>query len=375
LQAACFTFTALQALLELCRFRNRHPAFHGRVFVDDETAPHELHVRWYSGSSHMAVLWANLETHDFSITHTPYPEEASADARAGAPAATSVDVAAPTAAAGMIAAAFGASVGDGVAAAAGVSRSQDLASIFSIDALDPDARAAVRKQMAEAALQELDSRDFNSRVRWSGSAAAAEELFSEMLGSADHDDFLEARKEARKLPAAAPQAMEGQGVQQTDCNAAVDRSSSSSSNGSNGNGGGGHAGNGQSSGSKGRVAKKGRVPVGAGVSAGAGQLQGFRDVLLAAAGGESNSYNGCNTSASESETDDGSGAEVNAQEALAVTASVVAAGDAMEAEGAVKEGNGNGIGSGGGQHGVLQQLDLSYGWQQPDQRCEAAIGG
>jgi hypothetical protein len=328
----------------------------------------------------MAVLWANLETHDFSITHTPYPEAAAS--AAAAPAASSdaaVDAAAPTAAAGMIAAAFGASVGDGVAAAAGVS-SQDLASVFSIDALDEDARAAMRKQMAEAALQELDNRDFNSKVRWSGSAAAAEELFSEMLGSADHYDFLEARKEARKLPAAAAAAMEGQGAQQTDGNAAADSNgSSSSSNGSNGNGGNGHAENGQnSSGSKVRVAKRGRVPVAAGVSAGTGQLQGFRDVLMAAAGDGNDSYNGCSTSASESETDEGSGTEVNEPEPDAATASDVAVGGAMEAEGAVKEGNGNGNGNGGGgggKHGVLQQLDLSYGWKQPDQRFEAATGG
>jgi hypothetical protein len=33
---------ALQALLKLCRFRNYHPAFKGRVFVDDSTPPHLL---------------------------------------------------------------------------------------------------------------------------------------------------------------------------------------------------------------------------------------------------------------------------------------------------------------------------------------------
>jgi hypothetical protein len=33
---------ALQALLKLCRFRNYHPAFKGRVFVDDSTPTHSL---------------------------------------------------------------------------------------------------------------------------------------------------------------------------------------------------------------------------------------------------------------------------------------------------------------------------------------------
>jgi hypothetical protein len=32
----------LQALLKLCRFRNYHPAFKGRVFVDDSTPPYLL---------------------------------------------------------------------------------------------------------------------------------------------------------------------------------------------------------------------------------------------------------------------------------------------------------------------------------------------
>ncbi|WIA13184.1 hypothetical protein OEZ85_006776 [Tetradesmus obliquus] len=41
--ACCLQRPVVQALLELCRFRNRHPAFTGRVFVDDATPPHELH--------------------------------------------------------------------------------------------------------------------------------------------------------------------------------------------------------------------------------------------------------------------------------------------------------------------------------------------
>lgn len=384
--AAC---CALQALLKLCRFRNRHPAFTGLVFVDDATPPHELHVRWYSGSKHMAVLWADLQTLEFSISHTPYQEDEAAaqgvkDASTSAAAAdAALDAAAPNAAAGAIAAAFSASFGEGTAAAAGVS-SQDLASVFNIDALDEETRAAVRRQMVDAALQEMDSSCIRDKVQSAGSAAAAEELFNEVLGSANSVDFLEARKDARRLPASAAAIGQTDGQQEAQKQngaAAGNNGNNSNSNGSsNGNGGDARAGsNGQivgssSRGSSGRVAKRTRVPVAAGVSSGAGQLW--------AAGGGDDRYNGYNTSASESETDEGSASDVEEPEidaapaADAAAASDVAAGDAVEAVGGAKAaGNGNGNGNGRSKHGVLQQLDLSYGWRQPDERCEAATGG
>ncbi|KAF6253876.1 hypothetical protein COO60DRAFT_372189 [Scenedesmus sp. NREL 46B-D3] len=362
----CLKRPVVQALIELCRFRNSHPAFQGRVFVDDATEPHELHVRWYSGSSHMAVLWADLETHEFSITHTPYPVEAALEAPASSAADAAVDAAAPTAAAGAIASAFGAAVGDGAAAAAGVG-TDDMASVFSIDALDEESRAAVRKQMADAALQELDSDGYNEKIKWSGSAAEAEELFSDMLGAADSVEFLEARKEARRMPESA-----GAGqADGRDGGASGRDGSSSNGNGANGNGANGGATNGRNgSGSKGsRVAKQARVPVAAGVAAGAEGMQGYREVLKASAG----RYDAYNTSASE--TDEGSASEAEeaapaaAAAAGAASPSDVAVGDAVEAAGVKGDGNGR------EKHSVLEKLDLSFGWRQPDERCEAASGG
>jgi hypothetical protein len=226
--------------------------------------------------------------------------------------------------------------------------------------------------MADAALQELDS-GFTDKMAWSGSAAAAEELFSEMLGAADSQEFLEARKEARRMPDLDPAAGMGQ------MGGAVGNGNGSNSDGSSNSRGSGSAANdssgSSSSGSKGsRMAKQARVPVAASVAAGAEQQRGYRDVLLAAAGG---SYNGYNTSPSESETDEGSASEVSDSEvesgpdSAAQSVAVEAAGNVMEAAGVKGEGNGNGR----GKHGVLERLDLSFGWEQPDDRCEAATGG
>jgi hypothetical protein len=123
------------------------------------------------------------------------------------------------------------------------------------------------------------------------------------------------------------------------------------------------------------VAKQARVPVAASVAAGGEQQQGYRKVLLAAAAG--GGYTGHDTSASESETDEGSASEVSDLEADSgpetAAAPSVAAGDSLEAAGVKGEGDGNGNGK--GRHGVLERLDLSFGWQQPDDRCEAAAAG
>jgi hypothetical protein len=62
----------LQALLELCRFRNEHPAFKGRVYVDDSSPASQLRITWHYKGVHKAVLHADVATHEFSISHTPY---------------------------------------------------------------------------------------------------------------------------------------------------------------------------------------------------------------------------------------------------------------------------------------------------------------
>ncbi|WIA16714.1 hypothetical protein OEZ85_013369 [Tetradesmus obliquus] len=62
----------VQALLELCRFRNEHPAFKGRVYVDDSGPASLLKVTWDYKGLHKAVLVADVASHAFSISHTPY---------------------------------------------------------------------------------------------------------------------------------------------------------------------------------------------------------------------------------------------------------------------------------------------------------------
>ncbi|KAK9837666.1 hypothetical protein WJX74_002520 [Apatococcus lobatus] len=49
----------VQALLELCRFRNSHPAFNGETHVNDEVEDHLLEVSWRNGE-HKATLYADL---------------------------------------------------------------------------------------------------------------------------------------------------------------------------------------------------------------------------------------------------------------------------------------------------------------------------
>jgi hypothetical protein len=62
----------LQALLELCRFRNEHPAFKGRMYVDDSGPASQLRITWDYKGTHKAVLHADVDSHEFSIRHTPY---------------------------------------------------------------------------------------------------------------------------------------------------------------------------------------------------------------------------------------------------------------------------------------------------------------
>ena len=72
----------------MCRFRNSHPAFKGRIYIDDSTPPHELLLRWYFGHGHVAELKADMKTYDFTISHTPYDSVDSAH-----PSPYSVDMA------------------------------------------------------------------------------------------------------------------------------------------------------------------------------------------------------------------------------------------------------------------------------------------
>lgn len=116
----------MQALLQLCRFRNTHPAFRGRVFIDDSSPDHELHVRWYNGTNHLAVLRVNFQTQDFQIIHTPYEQQELPAAVAAVDASTGSDVS---------------------------PYSLEVASFSSIDAADTETRMKYRHQMAEAALQ------------------------------------------------------------------------------------------------------------------------------------------------------------------------------------------------------------------------------
>lgn len=111
--------------MQLCRFRNTHPAFRGRVYIDDSTPKHQLHARWYSGTQHLAVLRVDFQTQDFTITHTPYDEEALPDHVAALDASTSADRS---------------------------PYSLELESVSSLDGMDTDSRMTYRHQMAELAL-------------------------------------------------------------------------------------------------------------------------------------------------------------------------------------------------------------------------------
>jgi sucrose phosphorylase len=59
----------VQALLELCRFRNQHPAFDGEMAVDDDVPDHVLGVTWQKDDE-LCRLTVNFETKAFEIKHT-----------------------------------------------------------------------------------------------------------------------------------------------------------------------------------------------------------------------------------------------------------------------------------------------------------------
>eukprot|EP00878_Enallax_costatus_P004272 GHUV01004502.1.p1 GENE.GHUV01004502.1~~GHUV01004502.1.p1 ORF type:complete len:701 (+),score=187.09 GHUV01004502.1:79-2181(+) len=122
----------VQALLQLCRFRNTHPAFRGRVYIDDSTPEHQLHVRWYNGTRHLAVLRADFQTRSFTITHTPFDQDALPDHVAALDASTSADRS---------------------------PYSLEVEAFSTLDAMDTDTRMRYRHQMAEAALAAADEAD------------------------------------------------------------------------------------------------------------------------------------------------------------------------------------------------------------------------
>lgn len=59
----------VQALLDLCRFRNSHPAFEGQMIVDPTTEDHVLTVRWIK-DEHSATLVADMQEMSFCIHYT-----------------------------------------------------------------------------------------------------------------------------------------------------------------------------------------------------------------------------------------------------------------------------------------------------------------
>jgi hypothetical protein len=59
----------VQALLDLCRFRNQHPAFQGQITIFDDVPMHVLKVRWANGKEH-ATLTADLQTRSFDLRYT-----------------------------------------------------------------------------------------------------------------------------------------------------------------------------------------------------------------------------------------------------------------------------------------------------------------
>lgn len=59
----------VQALLELCRFRNQHPAFNGEMKIDGDAPDHVLVVTWQKDDE-ICRLTADFKTKDFEIKHT-----------------------------------------------------------------------------------------------------------------------------------------------------------------------------------------------------------------------------------------------------------------------------------------------------------------
>lgn len=59
----------VQTLLELCRFRNQHPAFRGRMHVEDDVPKHVLVVTWRNGEAR-ATLTVDFQTKAYNIAHT-----------------------------------------------------------------------------------------------------------------------------------------------------------------------------------------------------------------------------------------------------------------------------------------------------------------
>lgn len=58
----------VQQLFELMRFRNACPAFAGELTACEPCGSNEINLVW-TNQEHRAKLWANLKTHEFSITY------------------------------------------------------------------------------------------------------------------------------------------------------------------------------------------------------------------------------------------------------------------------------------------------------------------
>ncbi|GAQ84023.1 sucrose phosphorylase [Klebsormidium nitens] len=66
----------VQALRDLCRFRNQHPAFQGQITIFDDEPEHVLKVRWANGKDY-ATLTANIKTRSFDLRYTTGGHESS----------------------------------------------------------------------------------------------------------------------------------------------------------------------------------------------------------------------------------------------------------------------------------------------------------
>ncbi|CAL5229827.1 g13231 [Coccomyxa viridis] len=64
----------VQALLDLCKFRNTHPAFNGKISIVDGSSKHRLEVTWTNGQ-HKATLKADVDDMSFDIIATQPNEE------------------------------------------------------------------------------------------------------------------------------------------------------------------------------------------------------------------------------------------------------------------------------------------------------------
>ncbi|CAL8469192.1 g8733 [Coccomyxa elongata] len=64
----------VQALFDLCRFRNQHPAFNGKVTIEQGTDKHCLEVTW-KNAKHLATLKADVVDMTFEIIATLHGEE------------------------------------------------------------------------------------------------------------------------------------------------------------------------------------------------------------------------------------------------------------------------------------------------------------